>query len=147
MLDIHERLAESVSHDATLTLPFEQRQKSRLRATLDDGTEVGLFLPRGTVLRHGDCLQATDGRVIAVQAAAETVSTVSAAEPLQLTRAAYHLGNRHVPLQIGSGWLRYRHDHVLDEMVVQLGLQVMVESAAFEPEAGAYGGGHHHHHD
>ncbi len=147
MLDIHERLAEPVSHDTTLTLPFDSRQKSRLRATLDDGTVVGLFMPRGTVLRHGDCLRAVDGRVISVQAAAETVSTVSAAEPLQLTRAAYHLGNRHVPLQIGQGWLRYRHDHVLDEMVVQLGLQVTVEFAAFEPEAGAYGGGHHHHHD
>ncbi len=147
MLEIHERLTDSASHHATLTLPFDSRQKSRLRATLDDGTEIGLFLPRGTVLRHGDCLRATDGRVISVQAATETVSTVSATDLLQLTRAAYHLGNRHVPLQIGSGWLRYRHDHVLDEMVEHLGLQVTVESATFEPEAGAYGGGHHHHHD
>lgn len=147
MLEIHERLPEPTAAQATLTLPFDQRQKSRLRATLDDGTDVGLFLVRGTVLRHGDRLLAVDGRVIEVRAAPETVSTVTAAEPLLLARAAYHLGNRHVPLQIGNGWLRYRHDHVLDEMVVQLGLSVTVGQAPFEPEAGAYGGGHHHHHD
>lgn len=147
MLEIHERLPEPTAAQATLTLPFDQRRKSRLRATLDDGTEVGLFLPRGSVLRHGDRLRAADGRVIEVHAAPETVSTVTAAEPLLLARAAYHLGNRHVPLQIGNSWLRYRHDHVLDEMVVQLGLSVTVGQAPFEPEAGAYGGGHHHHHD
>lgn len=147
MLEIHERLPEPVTAQSTLTLPFDQRRKSRLRATLDDGTEVGLFLPRGSVLRHGDCLHATDGRVIEVRAAPETVSTVTAAEPLLLIRAAYHLGNRHVPLQIDAGRLCYRHDHVLDEMVGRLGLRVSIEQAPFEPEAGAYGGGHHHHHD
>jgi urease accessory protein len=144
MLEIHELLSEPTTTHTTLTLPFEQRQKSRLHATLDDGTEVGLFLPRGTVLRHGDCLCATDGRVIEVRAAPETVSTITASEPQLLTCAAYHLGNRHVALQIGSGWLRYRHDHVLDEMVEHLGLHVAVEQAPFEPEAGAYGGGHPH---
>lgn len=147
MLEIHERLPEPAAAETILTLPFDQRRKSRLRATLDDGTEVGLFLPRGTVLRHGDCLRAVDGQVIEVRAAPETVSTVIAAEPLPLIRAAYHLGNRHVPLQIEAGRLRYRHDHVLDEMVDLLGLAVTVERAPFEPEAGAYGGGHHHHHE
>ncbi|AOV15989.1 urease accessory protein UreE [Acidihalobacter aeolianus] len=142
-----ESLAEpDAAADATLTLPFELRQRSRLRAHLDDGGEVGLFLPRGGVLRHGDRLRAADGRVVEVRAAPETVSTARAASRLDLLRAAYHLGNRHVPLQVAEDWLRYAHDHVLDDMVRGLGLEVAVEQAPFEPEAGAYGGGHGHGH-
>ena len=146
-LRIVERLNENLPARAMLTLPFDLRQKSRLRARLDSGEDVGLFLPRGTVLRHGDRLRATDGRVIEVRAAPETVSTARATDPLLLARAAYHLGNRHVALQLGPGWLRYLHDHVLDGMVRELGLTVIGERAPFEPEAGAYGGGHHHGHD
>ncbi len=133
--------------DAILRLPFETRQKSRFRATLNDGRAVGVILPRGEVLRHGQCLTGEGGTVVRVEAASEAVSTVTAPTPLALARAAYHLGNRHVPLQVGEGWLRYRHDHVLDAMVAGLGLEVYSEQASFEPEAGAYGGGHHHHHD
>ena len=144
-LQIVERPSADLPAQATLTLPFELRQKSRLRTRLDSGEEVGLFLPRGTVLRHGDRLRATDGRVVEVRAAPETVSTARAADSLLLARAAYHLGNRHVALQIGSGWLRYLHDHVLDGMARELGLTVLCEQAPFEPEAGAYGGGGHHH--
>lgn len=152
MREIHERLSAPAAPAATLTLPFELRQKSRLRAQLDNGEDIGLFLPRGTVLRAGDLLKASDGLIVQVRAAAETVSTASTAEPLLFARACYHLGNRHVPLQIGPGWLRYPHDHVLDDMVRELGLAVLCEQAAFEPEAGAYGSGqsqhaHHHHHD
>ena len=146
-LRIVERLNENLPARAMLTLPFDLRQKSRLRTRLDSGEDVGLFLPRGTVLRHGDRLRATDGRVIEVRAAPETVSTARTDDPLLLARAAYHLGNRHVALQIGSGWLRYLHDHVLDGMARELGLTVIDEQAPFEPEAGAYGGGHHHGHD
>lgn len=133
----------------TLTLPFEQRQKSRLRTRLDNGVDVGLFLPRGTVLRHGDLLRTTSGLVVEVHAAPESVSTARTDDPLLLVRAAYHLGNRHVPLQVGPGWLRYLHDHVLDRMVQELGLAVISEQAPFEPEAGAQGevNAHHHHHD
>ena len=152
MLEIHE-VADTTSEapnnaqvTGRLTLPYELRQKSRLRARLDDGAEIGLFLPRGTVLRHGDCLRTDSGGLIEVCAAAECVSTVHSDTPLQLLRAAYHLGNRHVPLQIDTHSLRYRHDHVLDDMVRQLGLSVQVEQAPFEPEAGAYGGGHQHAH-
>jgi urease accessory protein len=76
--------------------------------------------------------------VIEIGAADETVSTVHSAQPRALARAAYHLGNRHVALQVGAGWLRYSHDHVLDEMLQGLGLAVTVEEAPFEPEAGAY---------
>ena len=144
-LQITERLREPVDAQATLTLPFEQRQKSRLRIRLDNGQDAGLFLPRGTVLRHGDRLRATSGLVVEVRAAPEAVSTARADDALLLARAAYHLGNRHVALQLGPGWLRYPHDHVLDNMARELGLTVNREQAPFEPEAGAYGGGHHRH--
>lgn len=144
-LHIVECLSADSPAQATLTLPFDLRQKSRLRTRLDSGEDVGLFLPRGTVLRHGDRLRATDGRVIEVRAASETVSTARTDDSLLLARAAYHLGNRHVALQLGPGWLRYPHDHVLDGMARELGLEVVCEQAPFEPEAGAYGGGHHQH--
>jgi urease accessory protein len=148
MLKATEVIPYVAEHDQTLTLPYELRQKSRLRASLDNGEEIGLMLPRGTVLRGGDYLKSENGKVILVKAADEVVSTVHEKNPTLFARACYHLGNRHVPLQIGEGWLRYLHDHVLDDMVQGLGLQVSCERAPFEPEAGAYGGGHqHHHHD
>jgi urease accessory protein len=142
-LQIVERLSEDLPVQATLTLPFDQRQKSRLRTRLDSGEDVGLFLPRGTVLRHGDRLRTTTGLVVEVRAAPETVSIARTDDALLLARAAYHLGNRHVALQIGPGWLRYLHDRVLDGMVRELGLTVAGEQVPFEPEAGAYGGDHH----
>jgi len=138
MLMICERLSQPRASDARLELPFEQRSRSRFRAQLAGGEEVGVMLARGQILRGGDLLLAGDGRVIEVLAAAESVSTLHSADPRALARAAYHLGNRHVALQIGHGWLRYSHDHVLDEMVRGLGLAVLVEQAPFEPEAGAY---------
>lgn len=146
MLKITARLDHHDAAEAELYLPFEIRQKSRFRATLADGTSVGVYLPRGGLLRGGDRLRAEDGRVIAVRAAPEAVSTVAHADPRQLARGAYHLGNRHVQLQLGAGWLRYLQDHVLDGMCRQLGLSVTHEQAAFEPEAGAYGGHHGHRH-
>ena len=150
MLSITEKLTIPATPQATLTLPFELRQKSRLRVTLDDGREAGLVLERGTLLRGGDLLRADDGTVIAVQAAPESVSTAFADDPVLLLRAAYHLGNRHIAVQVGDHWLRYLHDHVLDHMLEQLGLRVLPAQAAFEPEAGAYGShshGAHSHHD
>ena len=129
MLNISKQLHEPATPTARLVLPFEQRQKSRLRTRLASGEEVALTLERGSVLRGGDLLLAADGRVVEVVAALETVSTVSAPDPWQLARASYHLGNRHVALQVGQGWLRYQHDHVLDDMVSGLGLQVVVEQA------------------
>ena len=143
--------ADGQAVDATVTLPIEQRVRSRLRVTLEDGREAGLFLPRGQLLRGNDLLSNDEGLVVKVIAAAETVSTVRSDDFTLLAKAAYHLGNRHVPLQVESGWLRYQHDHVLDAMVEQMGLTVQVEQAAFEPEAGAYqqmsGGTHHHGHE
>ena len=149
MLTIRERLTTRQPATAQLVLPFELRQRSRLRAQLTSGEEVGLFLERGMILRGGDLLRAEDGTVIEVVAALETVSTVCESDATRLARAGYHLGNRHVPVQIGPGWLRYGHDHVLDDMVRGLGSTVVVERAPFEPEAGAYGhshGAHAHSH-
>ncbi len=92
MLEITEILDTPQPADAVLTLPFGDRQRSRLRTQLDSGEEVGLMLPRGCVLRDGDCLRASDGRIIAVCAAVETVSTAYADDAQLLARAAYHLG-------------------------------------------------------
>lgn len=125
-----------------LVLDFDARQRSRLRAVSTCGRVVGLFLERGGVLRDGDWLCAIDGTWIRVRAAPEIVSEVICASPRDLARAAYHLGNRHVALQVGEGWLRYRHDHVLDGMIEKLGFTVTVRQAPFEPEAGAYQEGH-----
>jgi len=137
-------------HDTTLSLPIRERTKSRIKVTLDDGREAGLFLPRGEVLRGGDLVQSDEGLVVQINAAPETVSTVTSNSTHALARASYHLGNRHVPLQIEPEFLRYQHDHVLDDMVIGLGLSVAVEEAPFEPEAGAYKNApasHGHHHD
>lgn len=131
----------------SLTLPFELRQRSRQRAQLDSGEEVALYLPRGTRLCHGDRLVSDDGLVVEIRAAQEQVSTLCCDDALQLARACYHLGNRHVALQIGAGWARYLHDHVLDDMLHGLGLDVEVKRLPFEPEPGAYHSSHHHTHD
>jgi urease accessory protein len=142
VLKINLKLDKHTDHPRTaerrLRLPFGERSKSRLRAVLDNGEEAGLFLDRGTILRDGDLLLADDGRVILVEASAESVSTVFTTNAVLLARACYHLGNRHVALQIGTDWLRYQHDHVLDDMLRGFGLQVRVELAPFEPEGGAY---------
>jgi urease accessory protein len=152
MLMLSERLEVPRPASASLELPFELRSRSRFRARLNTGDEVGVKLNRGQVLRGGDLLLASDGSVVEVRAAAETVSTVHSANSRELARAAYHLGNRHIALQLGDGWLRYAHDHVLDDLVRGLGLPVQVAEAPFEPEAGAYHGtaeiqAHSHGHD
>lgn len=148
MISINERTWPTNKPAASLTLPFEGRQKSRLLVTLDNGEEAGLFLPRGTLLRGGDCLLAEDGRVILVKAAAESTSTAYSSDLLLLMKACYHLGNRHIPVQIDENFVRYQHDHVLDDMIGTFGLEVKHELVAFEPESGAYHGHgtHYHHH-
>jgi len=133
--------------NATLTLRYEQRQRSRLRVRLDNGDEAALVLPRGTILRGGDRLHGDDDFVVEITSAPERVSTVTCADAPALVRVAYHLGNRHVALQIEAGRVSYLHDHVLDDMVRGLGLEVITQQAAFEPEAGAYQAAGHHHHD
>lgn len=132
----------------SLTLVFELRRRARLRTRLDSGAEVGLLLERGLSLKHGDRLATRDGQlVVEIRARAELLSTVETGDRHLLTRAAYHLGNRHVPLQIEVGRLSYQHDHVLDHLLHELGLHAAVVERPFEPEPGGYSGGGHHHHE
>lgn len=127
-----------------LALTAEERTRSRHRFETEDGQVVFLRLPRGTVLRDGDILQdETDGSVIRIIAKSEQVLTVFASTPLLLMRAAYHLGNRHVPVEITASYLRLSPDSVLRTMLEQLGLEIIDEVAPFQPELGAYG--HHSH--
>lgn len=130
-------------------LTMLQRTKARLKVDLENGEAAGLFLPRGQLLKQGSLLQSDEGVVVQVIAADETVSTASSDDLTLLAKGCYHLGNRHVPLQVEQGWCRYQHDHVLDDMLIGLGLKVVVEKAPFQPEPGAYGGttgGHSHSH-
>ena len=147
MLTFVERIAEKVEVADSLTLVFEYRQKSRQRVFLDSGAEAGLLLPRGTVLRGGDVLGSEDGAIIRVISAPEPVSIATASGPILLMRACYHLGNRHVHLQVNETSILYQQDYVLDGMMDEMGLTVGHENLAFEPEAGAYGKhGHGHSH-
>jgi len=134
-----------------LLLPFDARQKSRLRARLASGEEVALTLPRGEVLRGGDLLLASDGRLVEVVARPEQLLHVECVSAQALARAAFHLGNRHVPVQVGDGFLRLAADHVLEHMLHNLGARTTTIEAPFEPESGAYsahahGNADHHHH-
>ena len=145
MLTLNSKVTVADSIAARLVLPFELREKCRLRATLDTGEQVAIFTVRGTVLRDGDLLKGDDGRVVQVVAAREPSYRVSCADAHTLLRCAFHLGNRHTQAQVGDGFLRIRADTVLKDMLLGLGAVVEEESAQFEPESGAYGGGHQHH--
>ena len=145
MIVLTRRIGAADTVTGTLTLDVDSRIKSRLRVTLDDGREAGLMLERGHLLRGGELLADAAGNIGKQLAAPERVSTVRCDDPHLLARAAYHLGNRHVPLQIEPGLLRYQHDHVLDDMLRGLGLAVNTEQAPFEPEAGAYQSAPHSH--
>ena len=132
----------------SVKLTFDQREKSRLRAKTSGGEEIGLQLKVGTLLSHGDKLLLSDGRVIEVHAAEEALYEVRAESAPALARIAYHLGNRHVPLQVNDDHLLMLPDHVLKAMVEGLGGDVALVTRAFQPESGAYGHSHvHHSHD
>lgn len=139
--------ASLIARAPTLTLAYDARCKSRFAATLDTGEEVALVMPRGTVLADGDVLVADDGALVRVAAAAETVLVARSRDALMLTRAAYHLGNRHTPVEIGVDYLKLEADPVLETMLTRLGVSVERATLTFHPEAGAYGGGHRHGHD
>ncbi len=134
----------------SVALAYDERKRSRLKVTLASGAEAGIFLERGDHLHGGDRLAAEDGSVvIQILAAPEKLIEAVADSPLLFARAAYHLGNRHVPVQIlpteNGGKLRFQIDHVLAEMVRGLGCAVAETEAPFQPEPGAYGAGHQHH--
>lgn len=138
-----------LSNLPSVTLTLEQRRRSRQLLTLDNcQDQVGMAIDRGQTLRDGDLLETQDGQYIQVKAALETVARVQAVSPWQLARAAYHLGNRHVLLEIAEGYLQFEYDAVLVDMLEQIGdLTVKQVQAIFEPDVGAYGGGHRHGHD
>ncbi|MGB0867188.1 MAG: urease accessory protein UreE [Granulosicoccaceae bacterium] len=153
MLELNSLCKSNTAHVTTiagnLRLDYDQRVKCRLRAQLEDGREVVLFLPRGSVLKDGDILNSPCGLQVLVVAAEECLSVCAVDDPLMFARACYHLGNRHVPLQIRDGELSYQHDHVLDDMLRGFGLEVHNRMASFHPENGAYsshGVGHSHSH-
>ena len=127
-----------------LLLSAEERVRSRHLFQTADGQAVYLHLPRGTVLHDGDFLQSNDGLIVQVKAKPEPVLTVTANSSLELLQAAYHLGNRHVPLEITANYLRLSPDPVLHDLLHHRGLHVVEEIQPFQPETGAYG--HHHGH-
>jgi urease accessory protein len=143
MLILSQRCAPLEPVYGVLCLPYDLRSKSRLRTRLASGEEVGVFLERGEILRGGDHLLAEDGRAVRVESQIESVLQVVSPNARDLARVAYHLGNRHVPLQVGDGWVRLADDYVLKEMVQRLGAIAENLQAPFEPEAGAYGAHSH----
>jgi urease accessory protein len=149
MIKLDRKVEGASGVELKLELSIDQRIRSRLRVTLSNGQDAGLDLPRGVILRGGEILSNADGLLVEVLAAAEGLSVVRTEDPLLKSRICYHLGNRHVPLEINADYVSYQHDHVLDEMVIGLGGEVSFEKLPFEPEAGAYGGhshGHSHSH-
>ncbi|MES2939024.1 MAG: urease accessory protein UreE [Pseudomonadota bacterium] len=141
---------------AAVELDWDVRQKSRFDATDSQGRHLGIFLARGTAVRGGDVLVAEDGSLVKVVAAPQPVLVITPCvehgTPFDLVRAAYHLGNRHVPIELKPDHLKIEPDHVLAEMLRAMHLTVVAQDAAFEPEGGAYGaqgaGAHgHQHHD
>lgn len=125
-------------------LTFDARSKSRLLLRLESGEQAALIVERGRLLRGGDRVVTEDGREVDIIAADESLLEAASDDPLVLAKAAYHLGNRHVAVQILAGRLRFLNDHVLGEMVRGLGLKVVPVNAPFEPEGGAYGHSHAH---
>ncbi len=138
MREFIEKVESSENVDGSVTLDLQQRVKSRLKTRSDSGDDIGIFMERGTMLEQGDLLRDIEGYVLKVVAASETLSSIYSDDPLLLARACYHLGNRHVELQIKNTSIHYRHDHVLDDMIKSFGLDVVIESLPFQPENGAY---------
>jgi urease accessory protein len=124
-------------------LTFEARCKSRLLLTLDNGEQAALSVERGRTLRDGERVKIEDGREVEIVCAEESLLEAISGDPLLIAKAAYHLGNRHVAVQLMPDRLRFLADHVLAEMVAGLGLKVNALVAPFEPEGGAYGRHHH----
>lgn len=139
-----------VKRASTIELDWDVRQKSRFDATDSTGRSLGVFLPRGTVARGGDVLVAEDGSLIRVIATPQAVLKITHCTqhgtPYDLIRAAYHLGNRHVPIELKPDHLKIEPDHVLADMLRAMHLIVHAVEEAFEPENGAYAAGGHHTH-
>ncbi len=131
----------------TVLIDFDRRHRRRIQMLTVAGAELLLDLPQAARLRDGDGLQLADGRIVQVQAQPEPLLDIHAHDAAGLVRIAWHLGNRHLPVQLLGDHIRIRWDHVIADMVHQLGGHADRIDAPFDPEAGAYAGGHHHHHD
>ena len=134
----------------TVLIDFDRRHRRRIQLVTEGGAALLLDLPQAHRLRDGDGLRLDDGRVVRVQARAEALLDIHAHDAAGLVRIAWHLGNRHLPVQMLGAHIRIRADHVIAEMVRGLGGHVRAVEAPFDPEPGAYaggGGGHHHHGD
>lgn len=165
MLTVHKLLPQGqglakvlLQRAATVELDWDVRQKSRFAATDSQGRELAIFLPRGQAVRGGDVLVAEDGSLIRAIAAPQRVLKITACAThgtvFDLMRAAYHLGNRHVPIELQPDHLKIEPDHVLADMLRSMHMTVVEADLPFEPEGGAYGGhvthddhSHHHGHD
>ncbi|HEY9633401.1 MAG TPA: urease accessory protein UreE [Coleofasciculaceae cyanobacterium] len=147
MLTFTQRLSASVDAPVsfTLSLTAEERTRTRHRFETPDGDGQGLYLrlPRGAILQDGDLLKSETGDIVVrIAAKPEPVLTVTSQKPVNLLRASYHLGNRHVPLEVAPDYLRLSPDPVLQAMLEQLGVEVKQEVVPFQPESGAYGHSH-----
>ena len=146
MLQAFDRLSHT--HDPIddyVTLDHDTRKKARIKITTDQGQTLGIFMQRGHPLLVGDVLKTECGLLIEVKGKAEDVSTAIAANWMDFSRICYHLGNRHTTLQIGELWVRFKPDHVLEELAQNYGLSITRTPAIFEPENGAYGSQSHSH--
>lgn len=146
-MEIYERLG--VDYPATtadrIVLTHEQRERGRLRAATDSGREAKIFLKRGAPLQVGEVLRSQCGTLLRVDGALERVAVARCDDWERFARACYHLGNRHVKVEVGARSVSIVADHVLEEMLSRLGLEVTHEQRVFRPESGAYSHGHHHH--
>jgi urease accessory protein len=139
---IHSEITDSI------TLDQDTRKKARIKGKTDGGLDIGIFMERGHPLLVGEILKTDCGLFIEIKGQEEPVSTAIAKDWLTFSKVCYHLGNRHTSLQIGELWVRFKPDHVLEELAEKYGLTINKTPAIFEPENGAYGkgGGHSHSH-
>lgn len=147
MYEVYERKGAGITQedDARIVLTHEQRTRGRLRTSTTNGEEVRLFLERGQPLLVGETLISQCGRRLVVEGAVEDVTLARSENWHTFARACYHLGNRHVKVEVGECWLKMSPDHVLEDMLTRLGLQLDHVQDVFVPESGAYSHGHHHH--
>ena len=139
MLEVIRVAEYGREHSRSVSLTYDQRIRGRLKTACDDGTPLGLFIERGRMLQEGDLLEAKTGEIIMVRAVFETLISVSIKNGITLAKVCYHLGNRHVPVQIQSDKLLFQPDHVLENLCREWGLQLESVRLPFNPESGAYG--------
>lgn len=149
MLKVVEYMTEFVglTADDSVTLDYDDRKRGRFKSVTDSGEEIGFFLDRGKVLQQGQALKTECGKTILIIAKPELLTVAKCDDWLVFAKCCYHLGNRHVPIQVGERCLRFKPDHVLEDMVHLHGMETSQKECPFNPESGAYKGGGHHHHD